>query len=152
MLILLSLLFCSIFGIWINSRALISNMTSSKRVFLVQIWDFLFFHKAFHFDKFEGTNFKYGYNFLNLNPKIIQKRHFWFQVWKFIVLHKILLMTYSKMLAVFLVFLDWNLKTILSYLKSAPSNLSNCKTLRKNKKCLNLGPKEPYLDIFGLEF
>ena len=51
------------------------------------------------------------------------------------------------MLTVFLVFLDWNLKTILSYLKSAPSNLSNCKTLRKNKKCLNLGPKEPYLDI-----
>ena len=66
-------------------------MTYSKRVFLVQIWDFLFFHKAFHFDKFEGTDFKYGYNFLNLNPKIIQKRHFWFQVWKFIVLHKILL-------------------------------------------------------------
>ena len=56
------------------------------------------------------------------------------------------------MLAVFLVFLDWNLKTILSYLKSAPSNWSNCKTLRKNKKCLNLGPKKPYLDIFGLEF
>ena len=31
------------------------------------------------------------------------------------------------------VFLNWNLKTILSYLKSAPSNLSNCKISRKNK-------------------
>ena len=29
--------------------------------------------------------------------------------------------------------LGWNLKTILSYLKSAPSNLSDCKILRKNK-------------------
>ena len=35
--------------------------------------------------------------------------------------------------AIFLVFLDWSLKRILSYLKSAPSNLSNCKILRKNK-------------------
>ena len=31
------------------------------------------------------------------------------------------------------VFLDWNLKTILSYLKSTPSNLSNCKISRENK-------------------
>ena len=31
------------------------------------------------------------------------------------------------------IFLDWNLKTILSYLKSAPSNLSNFETTRKNK-------------------
>ena len=35
-------------------------------------------------------------------------------------------------------------------MKSAPSNLSNCKTLRK--KCLNLGPKMSYLGILGLEF
>ena len=41
------------------------------------------------------------------------------------------------------VFLGWNLKTILSYLESSPSNLSNCKILWKNenayiwdKKCL----------------
>ena len=32
-----------------------------------------------------------------------------------------------------LVFLGWNLKTIMSYLKPAPSNLSNCKVLWKNK-------------------
>ena len=31
------------------------------------------------------------------------------------------------------VFLDWNLKTILSCLKSAPSNLSDCKISRKNE-------------------
>ena len=31
------------------------------------------------------------------------------------------------------VFLGWNLKTILSYLKPAPSNFSNCKILWKNK-------------------
>ena len=44
------------------------------------------------------------------------------------------------------VFLGWNLKTILSYLKSAPSNLSNCKVLHK-KKCLSFGPKMPDLGI-----
>ena len=41
------------------------------------------------------------------------------------------------------------LKKLLSYLQSAPSNLSNLsiyKTLRK--KSLNLGPKMPYLGIF----
>ena len=31
------------------------------------------------------------------------------------------------------VFLRWNLKTILSHLKSAPLNLPNCKMWRKNK-------------------
>ena len=31
------------------------------------------------------------------------------------------------------VFFGWNLKTILSYLKSAPLNSSSCKILRKNK-------------------
>ena len=52
------------------------------------------------------------------------------------------------------VFLGWNLKTSLSYLKSAPSNLSNCKISRKiqnfekRQKCLSLGPKMPYLNIF----
>ena len=35
----------------------------------------------------------------------------------------------------------------MSYLKSAPSNLSNCKISRKNKM-LNFGPKMPYLGIF----
>ena len=44
------------------------------------------------------------------------------------------------------------LKIILSYLKSAPSNLSNCKVSRIKQKYLNLGPNMPYLDIFGLEF
>ena len=44
------------------------------------------------------------------------------------------------------VFLGWNLKTILSYLKSAPSNLSNCKVSHK-KKCLSFGPKMPDLGI-----
>ena len=50
------------------------------------------------------------------------------------------------------VFFDWNLKTILSYMKSAPSNLSNCKISRKKQNCLNLGPKMFYLGIFGLKF
>ena len=96
-----------------------------------------------------------------------------------------------------LLFWDWNFKKLLPYLKSAPSNLSNCKIVRKNKNakfgtknalfgyfwaiilktychiwnqyhwiCLiakfckkkqnktkktNLGPKIPYLGIFGLE-
>ena len=49
------------------------------------------------------------------------------------------------------VFLGWNLKKLLSYFKSAPSNLSNGKISQKNQKCLNLGPKMPYLGIFGLE-
>ena len=48
-------------------------------------------------------------------------------------------------------FLGWNLKIILSYLKSAPSNLSNCKISRKNKM-LKFGTKNVYLRIFGLEF
>ena len=46
--------------------------------------------------------------------------------------------------------MGWNLKPILSYLKSAPSNLSKWKISGKNK-CLNFGPKMPYLGIFGLE-
>ena len=50
------------------------------------------------------------------------------------------------------VLLDWNLKRILSYLKSASLNLSTCKILGKKQKCLNLVPKMPYLGIFGLEF
>ena len=48
-------------------------------------------------------------------------------------------------------------KKLLSYLKSAPSNLSNCEISQKKnekQKCLNLGPKIPYLifRIFGPEF
>ena len=37
---------------------------------------------------------------------------------------------------------------LLSYLKSAPSNVSICKISQKKQKCLNLGPKMPYLGIF----
>ena len=51
-----------------------------------------------------------------------------------------------------LVFLGWNLKTILPYLKSAPSNLSDCKNFTKKQKCLNLGPKMCNSGIFGPEF
>ena len=50
------------------------------------------------------------------------------------------------------VFLGWNLKKILSSLKSAPSNLSVCKISQKNKKYQNLGPKMHDLGTFGLEF
>ena len=32
------------------------------------------------------------------------------------------------------------------------ANLSNCKISRKKQKYLNLGPKMPYMSIFGLEF
>ena len=114
MLLLLSLLlFCSIFGIWINSRVLISNMALAfsnfslkilKRAFLVQI-PILFLHKTLHFDKFEGADFKYGNNFSNLQPKIIQIRHFWFHVWKLFYI-KYCLMTYSKVLM-------WNVTIVL---------------------------------------
>ena len=37
-------------------------------------------------------------------------------------------------------------------MKSAYSNLVTFKVSSKNKKTLNLGPKLPYLDIFGLQF
>ena len=47
-------------------------------------------------------------------------------------------------------FLYWNLKTLLLYLKSVPSSLSNCKILQK--KFANLGEKMPYLGIFEREF
>ena len=59
------------------------------------------------------------------------------------------------------VFLSSNFEKQLSYLKSAPSNLSNCKILWKNKnssnrdqKCLIwvFWQKMPYMSIFGLEF
>ena len=44
-------------------------------------------------------------------------------------------------------------KKLLSHLKSAASHLSKCKISWKNKgRCLDLGPKMPYLDIFGLKF
>ena len=51
----------------------------------------------------------------------------------------------------YLVFLHWNLKKLLSYLKLAPQNLPNCKISRKKQKCLNLGPKVFNSGIFGLE-
>ena len=38
----------------------------------------------------------------------------------------------------------WNLKKLLSHLKSSPLNLSNCKISQKKKKRLNLGLKMPY--------
>ena len=41
---------------------------------------------------------------------------------------------------------------LLSYLKSAPSNVSICKISQKKQKCLNVGRKVPYLGIFGQEF
>ena len=37
-------------------------------------------------------------------------------------------------------------------MKSASSNLLTCKVSSKNKKKINLGPKIPYLGIFGLQF
>ena len=40
----------------------------------------------------------------------------------------------------------------MSNLKSASSNLLTCKNSSKNKKFLNLGPKIPYLGIFGPQF
>ena len=40
------------------------------------------------------------------------------------------------------------LKKLLPDFKSAPSNLPIFKISRKNQKCLNLGPKVPYLGIF----
>ena len=49
------------------------------------------------------------------------------------------------------VFLVWNSKKILPGLKSASSNLSTCKILRRNN-CVNFGRKMSYLGIFGLDF
>ena len=43
-------------------------------------------------------------------------------------------------------------ENLLSYLKSAPSNLLCCKVLCKKLKFLNLGPKIPDFRILGLEF
>ena len=45
------------------------------------------------------------------------------------------------------VFLGWDFERILSYLKSAPSNLFNCKILRKELP--NFGTKMPYLGILA---
>ena len=50
------------------------------------------------------------------------------------------------------IFFRLALKKLLSHLKSAPSNFSNCQNFVKKLKCLNLGPKLPYLNIFGLDF
>ena len=47
--------------------------------------------------------------------------------------------------------LELEFQNNISYLKSAPSNFSNCKK-RKTWKCLNLGPKLAYFGILGLEF
>ena len=47
-----------------------------------------------------------------------------------------------------LVFSGWNLKIILPYLKSVPSNLSNCWVLCKKQK-LNLEPEIPYLGVLS---
>ena len=55
-------------------------------------------------------------------------------------------------MCLFWVFVGQNLKTALSSLKSVHINFSNCKILRRNKKLLNLGPKTPYLVIFGKNF
>ena len=50
-------------------------------------------------------------------------------------------------------FWGYNFKKLLSYFKSAPSNLSNCKLLLKNKNPQICGKKKmPYLGIFGLGF
>ena len=50
---------------------------------------------------------------------------------------------------IFGLFLGWNFRKLLWYLKSAPSNLSNAEFREKMKI---LGAKLPYLRIFGLEF
>ena len=62
--------------------------------------------------------------FLNLGPKMLYFGIFWLEFQK-----------------------------LLSYLKSTPSNLSNCKFREKTpQKCLNLGPKMCNTEFFGLEF
>ena len=48
--------------------------------------------------------------------------------------------------------LNWNYKKLMSDLKSASSNLLTCKVSSKNNRFLNLGPKIPYLGIFGMQF
>ena len=47
--------------------------------------------------------------------------------------------------------LDSNFEKPLLYLKSTPLSLPYCKVWCKRQKSLNLGPKMPYLGIFGLE-
>ena len=77
---------CLIFGIWINSRVLISNMTIaflnfSLKVLKKALFDpslrIFIFAQTLHFHKFEGADFKYDNNFSNLQPKITEIRHFW---------------------------------------------------------------------------
>ena len=52
------------------------------------------------------------------------------------------------------VYLGWDFRKLLSYLKAAPSNLPNWKFFWRNKNALfkDFWPKLAYLDIFGLEF
>ena len=49
--------------------------------------------------------------------------------------------TKNALFGYFRTFPGWNFKKPLSYLKSTPSNLSNCKILQKKQKYLNLEPK-----------
>ena len=105
-----------------------------------QIWNKHALSEYFRF-KFEKANFIYEINsleFIQL-PKIEQNNddnsnnengYFWGSS----------------------VFLGQNFEKLLSYLKSAHSNLSNCWISPKKKKCLNLGPKISYLGVSGEEF
>ena len=92
-------------------------------------------------------------------PRISKRYcHFWNQCPWFCLIAKfqeIIKMPKFGTKSLMWVFWDRNFKKLLSYLKSVPSNLSNCKISWKNKhsliwdqKCLNLAPKMPY---FGLE-
>ena len=59
---------------------------------------------------------------------------------------------WSQNLVILGIFEGQNLQNILSYFKSAPSNLSKYKDSCKNKNILNLWLKASYSDIFVMKF
>ena len=85
--------------------------------------------------KFETKSALFGYFFLAGTWK--QKCHIWNQYHRISLIAKFRkkakISNFGTTNALFGYFLNWNLKTILSYLKSAPSNLSNCKSSWKNE-------------------
>ena len=85
-----------------------------------------------------------------------------FQIIEFVLLQSLV----QKFICLILVFLGWNLRKLFSHLKSAPSNLSDCKFHEENKNvwiwnqkcvirvifCWNLKKDIVVFEISNLEF
>ena len=68
------------------------------RHFWSQIQGFLFLHKNWCFNKFEGTGLKYNNNFFKFQSKITQKRHFGSKFQDFHSCMKLCVLTTSRVL------------------------------------------------------